>query len=211
VVFRDPRPIPSPYISHLWKVRPKVTGHGHGTDLIDRLVDSNKITTAFTWLGSGTGITVNLDTDQKTSLFTASLGDQVKAIATSEGVSISSNTNILIAVGDNASLPERTENGSIEMVKPPDAAVLLGHELSHATHILDGTYDASPGAKPPTGEHYFSENGVNYVEHEEQEEFRTVGLGYNRKGDITENQLRKELGLSPRAAYGGRDKWQIRQ
>ena len=188
------------------RVLNRLTGHGEGTSLVSNLVDSKKVTTAFT---GGISITVNLDTDKRTSDFVPPLGEQVKGLAASKGVSIDPRTNILISVGSE-SLPVRTESGAIEMTNR-GSAILLGHELIHATHIIDGSYDTSPGAQAPMGEHNFSKNGVNYVERNKQEEFRTSGLGYNQRGDITENKLRKELGYRPRAAYNPRSKWELRK
>ena len=131
-------------------------------------------------------------------------------MAAGKGVSIDARTNILISIGSE-SVPERTESGAIEMTNR-GSAILLGHELIHATHIIAGSYDTSPETQAPLGEHNFSENGINYVERHRQEEFRTVGLGYNKRGDITENKLRKELGYRPRAVYNpDRSEWKVRK
>jgi hypothetical protein len=100
---------------------------------------------------------------------------------------------------------ERASNGTLA-VQPMDTAVGLGHEFVHVSHILNGTMDYTT-----RGQHVFSEGGITYVEEQLNEEFRAVGLGYNRRGDITENQLRRELGYGPRATYSKRDKWVIRK
>ena len=50
--------------------------------------------------------------------------------------------------------------------------------------------------------HVFSMGGMSYEERERVSELRAVGLGgYNKPGDITENMIRRELGVRPRATY----------
>jgi hypothetical protein len=45
-------------------------------------------------------------------------------------------------------------------------------------------------------------NGMDGVERSNRvEEVRTVGLGFTRPNDITENQLREMLGVNPRNHY----------
>jgi Effector protein len=84
-----------------------------------------------------------------------------------------------------------------------DLAVMFGHEPIHAEHMVDGTHDRGNSKE----DHSFSENGVQWKESWYREEFRTVGQQGNRRGDVTENQLRKELGVGQRPAYLPRDNW----
>ena len=80
----------------------------------------------------------------------------------------------------------------------------LAHELVHADQRLrSGPLDTTPSI------HSFSAGGVNYQEREASKEFRAVGYsGFSQRGDISENQIRRELGVRPRATYNTRDKWQ---
>ncbi len=74
--------------------------------------------------------------------------------------------------------------------KPP--YLILAHELIHAHHYSRGFVDESPGKyKTLYGE----------TKEDRKYEIRTVGLGYLRPGDITENMIRNELGLPLRAIY----------
>ena len=58
-------------------------------------------------------------------------------------------------------------------------SIIVGHELIHASHSMDGTNDKTK-----------DEYGIF-----RNEEMRTIGDGFTRQGDITETMLRKELGL----------------
>jgi RHS repeat-associated protein len=195
--------------SFFHRVLNRLTGHGDGTKLISQLVDSNKITTAATLKGFSGGQTINIDlekTSPSSVLVGGKISDVFKNALAAQGTQVRADTNYLIVIG-TGSTNERMPDGSIQS-QPADTAVLLGHELIHASHYADGSF------VPDKGEHYFSENGVNYVEHPSpagREELRTSGLAYNRPGDITENSLRKELGYRPRATYVGRDKWELRK
>lgn len=131
------------------------------------------------------------------------IGDTFKNILAQQGTSIREDTNILIVVG-TASLNQRENDGSIQE-QPTDSAIMLGHELIHASHMIDGSFSGSSGV------HAFSEKGINYQESYSREELRTSGLAYFGRGDITENSLRRELGFRPRATYGKRDKWELRK
>ena len=45
------------------------------------------------------------------------------------------------------------------------------------------------------------------MEDEQQRELRAVGFGFNQPGDITETDIRHQLGSRPRAAYDPRKLW----
>ena len=87
-------------------------------------------------------------------------------------------------------------NGSIEeiMASPEEQ---LGHELIHVDQFIrEGVADNAEKT------HVFSMGGMSYEERERVSELRAVGLGgYNKPGDITENMIRRELGVRPRATY----------
>ncbi len=83
------------------------------------------------------------------------------------------------------------------------STVVLAHELIHAYNWT------RPGRVSPLemGPHIFQEGSIRYMEDWYTNEFRAVGLGYNRLGDITENEIRAQLGLPRRAAYTSRENW----
>ena len=84
--------------------------------------------------------------------------------------------------------------------------VVLGHELSHQDQENRGySNDFS------LGYHYFSDptKGKTYREFDHVREFRTVGFpGFAVRGDITENQLERQLHEPVRATYNDPGAWQ---
>ncbi|HEY0078957.1 MAG TPA: M91 family zinc metallopeptidase [Pyrinomonadaceae bacterium] len=114
----------------------------------------------------------------------------------------------------NFALPVRGANGRVTN-QPADSAVVLAHELIHASHYQRGTRDPRSGA--PTGQplspdsvrttHYVNDGGQIYREGQStrvrmREEFRTVGFdGYRRSDEPTELSIRREFGQDPRASY----------
>jgi hypothetical protein len=121
----------------------------------------------------------------------------------------------------NFSLPTLQSNGTIVDL-PADSAIILAHELSHASHGQRGTIDVRVGTPPgqapnagtTTDNHYFTNNGQPYRELTSdrvfvREEWRTVGFnGYRASNEPTENSIRSELGLDRRAAYMGSGQYQ---
>lgn len=98
----------------------------------------------------------------------------------------------------------RGNKGRIEE-RNADSAITLAHELIHAYNWV------RPGRAGVLdyGEHHLHEGTVGYKESIDIEELRTVALGdYNLPGDITENQIRRQLNLRPRATYLDRSQWQ---
>ncbi len=89
--------------------------------------------------------------------------------------------------------------------RPPQIG--LAHELIHADHAREGTMegylDAAGNPHLTLGTYtYIDSSGVsNTVNTTQREELRTVGLGYTSTGDITENQIRQDSGLSERVSY----------
>ena len=86
--------------------------------------------------------------------------------------------------------------------RPPQIG--LAHELIHADHAREGTVqgelDASGQPQHKLGTHtYIDSFGIlRTIDYYPIEEIRTVGLGYNLPGDVTENQIRKEHNLNER-------------
>jgi RHS repeat-associated protein len=170
-----------------------LTGHGSGQALISRLVNSDQTTTIKN-VGRSGSFTVPKD------------GAAADAVAKGQ----SADATVYFSLNTAASLPTRGPDaaGNITATSPIvdvplNAADTLGHELIHALHIMEGTYDGTT-----VGNHDFVEGNIAYRESEKIEEFRTVGYApYKRSGDITENQLRRELNINPRATYNYREKW----
>ncbi|UML79774.1 SpvB/TcaC N-terminal domain-containing protein [Leptospira kirschneri] len=106
-----------------------------------------------------------------------------------------SNSTINYNPKANPKSPTRQKDGSIELeTRPPEIG--LAHELIHTGHFVKGTAD------PTLVEQSFkTKDKVKHVYNVMKEELRTVGVAYTRKGDITENKIRKENGVKPRAAY----------
>lgn len=82
--------------------------------------------------------------------------------------------------------------------------LVLGHELVHADHAQRGRRQA-PGTSRYRVEGYVGGYGrVSYDARASDEELNTTGLVPRaHRDDITENDLRRELGYLPRATYGG--------
>ncbi|HVF50734.1 MAG TPA: M91 family zinc metallopeptidase [Pyrinomonadaceae bacterium] len=114
----------------------------------------------------------------------------------------------------NFALPVRGADGRVTN-QPADSAVVLAHELIHASHYQRGTRDPRSGA--PTGQtlppdsvnttHFVNDSGQIFREAQStrvrmREEFRTVGFdGYRRSDEPTELSIRNEFGQDPRASY----------
>jgi hypothetical protein len=98
-----------------------------------------------------------------------------------------------------------TANGPTTSETNPDPAIVLGHELIHASHIVAGT-----ASFDRTATHDFViRSGSTYESYQEsnprhfpREEFRTVGFyPYAQRREVTENRLRRELNRPLRVAY----------
>ncbi|AMP07033.1 M91 family zinc metallopeptidase [Collimonas pratensis] len=81
------------------------------------------------------------------------------------------------------------------------AFVDLGHELIHANRLLHGAQYAVPIGNP-------SYDGNNPAA---EEELRTTGVGPWRDEPISDNAMRRELGLTERASYVGNQGIRLRQ
>jgi hypothetical protein len=123
-----------------------------------------------------------------------------------------------------ATLPSRNPQGKL-VNSTADSAIILGHELSHASHMQRGTQQ---NVKPISSinelsqifgtqgkENVFSANGKNFVEGNNpqislREEYRNVGFKGHRYGnEPTENSLRKQLGIpEERISYQGQNSYQ---
>ncbi len=113
----------------------------------------------------------------------------------------------------NVGLPVQDTNGNLTNA-PSNSAIILGHELSHASHMQRGTQQ---NVRPITSmnelgsiwgtqgkENVFSSNGKSYVEADNpqiglREEYRNVGFeGHTYGNEPSENSLRRELNIPER-------------
>ena len=100
-----------------------------------------------------------------------------------------------------ANIMTRDANGNLTEAHA-SGTVVLGHELIHQDHENRGLQDMSPA------DHIFSNGGDTFSETVNREEFRTTGFSpFVMHGDITENQLERQLGAPVRATYTGPDNW----
>src|SRR5262249_22842250 len=119
-------------------------------------------------------------------------------------------------------LPTKLPNGSV-VDMPASSAVVLAHELSHASHGQRGTLDVRVGTPPGTSQtptstiddHFLTKDGQYFKElqHDRvfmREEFRTVGFSrFRQPNEPAENSIRAELGMNPRAAYIGDGQYNV--
>jgi len=109
-----------------------------------------------------------------------------------------SDTNIHVDLTANPNIHTlNTRTGRVtDRPRPPQIGT--GHELIHADRAMRGrAIDYST-----TGTYRYNDAAGNPVtQRRPQEELGTAGLKYNRPGDITENQLRREQHVRPRGAY----------
>lgn len=165
-----------------------LTGHGKGTELVSRIVDAQK-----------TVVILAGDWGQTTGESGANLRP---AIANMTGVPLADMSYLISFDPNHSDQGEvRNSDGSIgtSTVSP---ALQLAHELIHADELMRG---GQPLDTTLT-QHRFTEFGVTHQETVQQKELRAVGFNAGR-GDITENQIRRELGQRPRAAYLDRRYW----
>jgi RHS repeat-associated protein len=114
-------------------------------------------------------------------------------------------TKSMDGTGDNVTVNfDPSSNPSIKTVDPETGNVSgrsrpnqvgLAHELIHGDHITSGNVDFT------STNHTYQTAGGKVTQSIPNEEARTVGLKGVKKGDITENQIRKEQKQNPRGAY----------
>ncbi len=139
----------------------------NGTALVKRLIDNSHTNTISVVEGGGSGIS-------PTNFLDA---------ACSQG----SGTDIVLDPEEASKvLTEDTKTGELSKTEAPDE-IVAGHEFIHADHINSGSIDLGV-----TDYDYTDESGNETYQIVKNEELRTVGVKGVRKGDITENDLRKE-------------------
>lgn len=173
----------------------KLTGHGAGTKLISRIVDSKNVTLIrATEKDAGPA---GLQSSRLTPAGQAMTG----CAAVKCDYVIEFNLNF------KATSSDRMPDGSIAQ-EAFDPAVALAHELIHAdifNHLGETFTEQVDKAV-----HTYSVGGNTLTETEGAGEFLTTGLPFSYTGPktniplkwaVTENQIRKELGEPPRATY----------
>jgi len=97
--------------------------------------------------------------------------------------------------------------GNVSAAKRP-AFIGLAHELIHAERSMRG--EAIDYGITADYTYQISKRRIDagrdleirtHTQHVPKEELATVGLAYNKNGDITENMIRAEHNLRPRGAY----------
>ena len=153
-----------------------------GTRLIRRLNSSDKVTTIE--IGNkGNSARANSKTASGKTDWTKAMN------GTGDDATVSFNPS-----SDPLIKTVEPKTGNISGKKRPNQ-IGLAHELIHADHINNGSVDFTKT------EHTYQTVGGNMTQTHPIEEFRTVGLKGTKKGDITENQIRKEQSQNQRGAY----------
>jgi len=156
-----------------------------GTNLIRQLNSSEK--------------TVTIDYQNSLGHFTDGKENKAKATNYTDAANgTGSDAIVNFDPTSNPSIPtEDPKTGNVSGAKRPNY-IGLGHELIHADHYMDGDYSPTEQKASHT---YKDATGKTVTQTHKKEELRTVGLAGNKKGDITENKLRKENKLNKRGAY----------
>jgi RHS repeat-associated protein len=174
-----------------------LTGHGGGQALVTSLVNSNQTTNIVVTRGTN-----NSRTDWANDA-NARSGQPTDAIVYWDPQQTSNPGDVMVRTTNAA-------NGGITSETSSDPAIVLGHELIHASHVVNGTLSfdrmathdlvATAGTTTET----YREGPAAFS----REEFRTVGFApYAQRGAITENRLRGELGVHARAGYYPSNTW----
>jgi len=156
-----------------------------GTELINRLINSSE--------------TITIDYQNSLGLFRNGVGNKAMAtdyIAAGDGTG----SGGIVSFDPDSKVKPLTENpktGNSEEKNRPNR-IGLGHELIHGLHYTDG--DWSPETDQTTHT-YTDKDGNQQTQTIRTEEARTVGVGGNKPGDITENDLRKENKQNKRVKY----------
>ena len=175
----------------------RLTGHGAGTDLVSRIADSKKT------------VIIHATSGKDGAAGPGSSGLSPEA-GIKDALPLSFGVNpkdfgyfITFDTKTEEKIEVRNKDGSIstDTASPGEQ---LAHELIHAEQRMrSGPLDNTVGT------HTFSDGGATRQERRAKNEFRAVGFaGFTHRGDITENQIRRELGLRPRATYNLRKDWE---
>ena len=135
-------------------------------------------------------------TGKYTSRFRTYYEDGVNLKNKSNGIGV----NALINYAPSQNVKTRTAASTPKgyAFRSSPTRVSLAHELIHAYHATKGDVETKTAENPT-----YIINGKKVVVsgNVAHKELRTVGLGFNHQGDITENDIRIEQGLPLRVAY----------
>lgn len=95
--------------------------------------------------------------------------------------------------------------GSQVYEKRASSALLLAHELIHSYNLARGEI-GSGGTRLPRE---IVVGNTHYLDFAFAAEQRAVGLAFNSTGDITENDIRAQLGEPRTVAYSRRSEWKF--
>jgi RHS repeat-associated protein len=171
-----------------------LTGHGAGTKLVSRIVDSKNVT-----------LIKAMETDKSISPSGIASSEMTDFYKQQSGcAAVKCDYLIEFNTKYEGESHDRMPDGSIK-AQPFDLGVALGHELIHVD--IFNHFGTGFSTRDDFANHYYMEDGKVKVEKDLAGEFLTVGLPFEYKGtqknvpkswDITENQLRKELMKTPR-------------
>lgn len=216
------RPTNSPYYEQLWdkmygsdtlavvrnpenNLMPRVGGNEQGYRLLDHLKNNPN------------EVTINYERNNAYARAQNQMGSfgSVTNPGKGSGVDVFYDPDLKI------NLPSRDAQGKL-VNAPVDSAIILGHELGHASHMQRGTRQNDASINSLTQvfgskgkENVFSADGKFYRESDNlqirlREEFRNVGFeGHSYGNEPTENSLRRQLGIpEERISYQGKGSYQ---
>jgi RHS repeat-associated protein len=102
------------------------------------------------------------------------------------------NSNVYLNFNDHSTVETIDPNTGKIVQKEIPNVIKTAHEFDHSFRAM---YGNAIDLNKKGDIKYQDENGQTHTVTWYQEEFATVGLGYNKPGDITENQLRVEQGI----------------
>jgi NleD-like pathogen effector protein (putative zinc metallopeptidase) len=177
------------------RIMNNLTGHGAGTRLISRIDDSKNVTLIrATNKDAGPA---GLESSRMTPAFQAMTGC----------AAVKCDYYIEFNVNYSGTSSDRMPDGSI-VQGAFDPGVALAHELIHAD--IFNHLGETLTAREDNAVHTYSVGGRTLTETHGAGEFLATGLPFTYRGPktniplnwaVTENQIRKELGKTPRASY----------
>ncbi len=135
-------------------------------------------------------------TGKYTSRFRTYYEDGVNLKNKSNGIGVNAYINYAPSQNVKTRTAAATPKGYASLRSPTH--ISLAHELIHAYHATKGDVETTLAQNPT---YIFNGKKVMVSGNVAHKELRTVGLGFNHQGDITENDIRIEQGLPLRVAY----------
>ena len=164
----------------------------NGNNLLTRMIDNEHTTT----------IIIDNNTENQTSYRDIDWAYNKKGVDAVVILNIKNDPDIMTI---------DSETGNVRPAKGP-GYIGLAHEMIHADRLMRGVaikrnkfstyrYQIDKVKKYFIFKFWSWMSPVYRVEKVRKEELATIGLKHNKKGDITENMIRKEHGLNLRGAY----------